>query len=151
MTLKVLWPYVTIKVRAETGGLILREFYAGAPVPGNADPDDRDRLLRKGAIIDADAPGADVLAVPAGTPIPGEPPNVPVTEVPAIAGSIDVRLRQQAEAANAPVEGGRPKDYASKGEWVDYAVSNRGEGVSEEDARVAAEGKSKTDLIAEHG
>lgn len=151
MTLKVAWPYVTVKLRSETG-LVIREFYAGAPVPANADPDDCDRLVRKGALIDEDAPYADVLAVPAGTPIPGEPPNVPVTETPAVAGNLDERLRLQAEAAAAQADpGGRPKDYASKGEWVEYAVSKRADDVSEDDARSSAEGKTKDALIAEHG
>lgn len=47
--------------------------------------------------------------------------------------------------------GERPKDYASKPEWVDYAVSKRAEGVSEEDARTSAEAMSKADLIATFG
>jgi hypothetical protein len=88
---KVLWPYVTIKTRTDAG-TVLREFYAGAPVPDNADPDDRDRLLRKGAIVDESAPEAELVAVPAGTPIPGEPPNVPVTEQPAGGGSVQDRV-----------------------------------------------------------
>lgn len=46
---------------------------------------------------------------------------------------------------------GRPKDYAPKPEWVAYAVSRRPEGVSEEDARAEAEGKSKADLITQYG
>jgi hypothetical protein len=54
--------------------------------------------------------------------------------------------------AEPPAEpGDRPKDYASKLEWVDYAVSKRADGVSEDDARAAAEAKSKADLIAEFG
>jgi hypothetical protein len=46
---------------------------------------------------------------------------------------------------------GRPKDYASKGEWVDYAVSQRADDQSEQDARAEAEAMSKADLIAKLG
>jgi hypothetical protein len=150
---KVLWPYVTIKVRGDAG-LVLREFYAGAPVPENADPDDRARLLRKGAIVEEGTPEAELVAVPAGTPIPGEPPNEPVTEQPVVSGAVDERVARALAAADkvsTTDAGGRPKDYASKPEWVDWAVSQRPEDVSEEDARAQAEAKTKADLVAEYG
>jgi hypothetical protein len=65
---------------------------------------------------------------------------------------VEVEQPAPAPETEPPSElGDRPKDYASKPEWVDYAVSKRAEGVSEEDARVAAEAKSKADLITEFG
>lgn len=64
MTLKVRWPYITLKVRSDTAGTVLREFYAGATVPDNADPDDRDRLIRKGALGEDAEPAAEPAAVP---------------------------------------------------------------------------------------
>lgn len=54
------------------------------------------------------------------------------------------------EVIPAPVDD-RPKPAEPKAAWVDYAVSKRAEGVSPDDARVAAEAKSKADLVAEHG
>jgi hypothetical protein len=47
--------------------------------------------------------------------------------------------------------GGKPKPYASKEAWLAYAVSQRAEGVSEEDATEALADKTKADLIAEFG
>jgi hypothetical protein len=149
---KVLWPYITIRTRTDAGGTVLREFYAGAPVPDNADPDDRDRLLRKGAIVDESAPEADLVAVPAGTPIPGEPPNVPVTEQPAGGGSVQERVERALTAVDDASAGPkRPHGNAGKAAWVDYAVARRDEGVSEEDARAVAEQMTKEDLVAELG
>jgi hypothetical protein len=115
VTHTVAWPYITLKVRGDDG-VVLRAFYAGAPVPANADPEDLARLVRKGAIT-GPARSAAVEAA-----------EEPVVEAPE-----------------------RPKDYAAKGEWVDYAVARRGEGVSEDDARAAADAKPKADLIAEFG
>lgn len=61
------------------------------------------------------------------------------------------RPEPEAPETTAAEPGGRPKDYASKGEWVDYAVTLRDDDTSEYDARTAAEGKTKDALIAEHG
>jgi hypothetical protein len=153
VTLKVLWPYITLKVRNDAGQTVLNEFYAGAPVPDNAVQEDVDRLVRKGALVEEGTPEADLLAVPAGTPIPGEPPNVPVTEQPSGGGSVEDRVARVLDAAgqSEPRADGRPLRNDSKSAWVDYAVSKRPEDVSEEDARAQAEGKSKADLVAEYG
>jgi hypothetical protein len=108
VSLTVAWPYITLKVHTDDG-LVLRSFYAGAPVPANADRDDLARLVRKGAIAGADA-----------APEPAEPDD-------------------------------RPKDYAPKPEWVEYAVSKRADGVAEDEARAAAEARTQRELIAEFG
>lgn len=101
MALKVLYPYITLKCTSPLdGSTILRELYAGATVPEEADPADVERLKRKGALVD-EHDDAAVLAVPAGTPIPGEPPNVPVTEQPAIAVPLADRVEAQRTAAQA--------------------------------------------------
>ena len=153
--LKVAWPYITLKVGADGGGLVLKEFYAGAIVPDNADPDDRDRLVRKGALVEEDAPEA-ALAVPAGTPIPGEPPNVPVTEQPAIAVPFVARVDAQKDlAAQAEqrdvLRGGRPAGNASQAAWLEYAVANRPEGMPEDEAREAYGNKTRAELVTEFG
>jgi hypothetical protein len=137
VTLKVLWPYVPLKVRGD-GGLVLREFYAGAPVPENADPDDVARLVRKGALVDENSPAA-AQAVPAGTPVAGEPPNVPVKENPP---SLSERLEAKPD---------RPAGNASQASWLDYAVANRPSGMSEEDAIDTYGSKTRAELVAEFG
>lgn len=124
MTLKVLSPYVTLRVKDRTGSDVLLGYYAGAPVPVDAHPEDVARLLRKGMLVDEAAPES-ALAVPAGTPVPDVLPD-PTPQDPA-----------------------RPAGNASTAAWVDYAVSKRAEGVSEADARAAAEGRTRGDLIAE--
>lgn len=151
MTLKVVFPYITLKVHGDTG-TVIREFYAGATVPDNADPADRDRLVRKGALVDADAAAA-ALAVPAGTPIPGEPPNVPVTEQPAIAVPFTERVQVQADLA-APAgqrATDRPAGNASTAVWLQYAVANRPEAMSEDEAREVYGEKTRAELAAEFG
>lgn len=128
-TYQVVWPYATVKlIDAATGQPTFRGFNEGSGLPPTADPADVKRLIGKGAVValDAPAPAPEVRAEPEPEP---EPDFEPAPEL----------------------EPERPKDYASKPEWVDYAVACRGEGVSEEDARAEAEGKSKADLIAEHG
>jgi hypothetical protein len=155
MALKVVAPYITIKVRDDNGGTVIREFYQGGVIPDEADPDNVARLVEGGMLADEDSPEAEVLGNPAGTPVPGEPPNVPVTEAaqgPALAPDERMaRALAAADKAGTADAGGRPKDYASKPEWVDWAVSQRPEDVSEEDARAQAEAKSKADLIAQYG
>lgn len=75
-------PLVYLKVPDAAGALVSYTFYAGAPVPEDVDKDSLESHLESGQVIKADEPGADQVAVPAGTPIPGEPPNVPVAEIP---------------------------------------------------------------------
>lgn len=152
MTFKVLAPYVTMRVKdASTGSHVLLGFYAGAPVPEAAVQEDVDRLVRKGMVVDESAPEADLVAVPAGTPIPGEPPNVPVTDQPTGGGSIQDRVGRALAAADQSEEPKRPHGNAGKQAWVEYAVARRDEGVSEEDARAVAEQMTKEDLVAELG
>lgn len=60
---------------------------------------------------------------------------------------LDVSLEDEAETVDAPeqdVEVERPADYASKAEWVTYAVAR---GVSDEDAKAA----TKNELIELYG
>jgi hypothetical protein len=49
---KILAPYVTLRVRDDVSGSdVLLGYYAGAPVPANANRDDVERLARKGMIV----------------------------------------------------------------------------------------------------
>lgn len=81
MAYKVVAPYVTLKVPTkEAGGYQMVGFYAGAPVPEDIEPANLQHHLDAGLVVHEDDPVAEVFAVPAGTPLPGRPPNVPVTE-----------------------------------------------------------------------
>ena len=147
-------PYVTLKVKDQAGGTVVGELYQGAPVPDSADPENVQRLVAKGMLAEAGTSEADLLGVPAGTPVPGEPPNVPVTEQSGASITPADRLLRAQDAndrAERQTGDGRPSVRAPKDDWVTYAVSQRAEGVSEEDARAEAEGKSKAELVAKFG
>jgi hypothetical protein len=64
---------------------------------------------------------------------------------------VEERAEGQTVGETEPGADARPSRSDSKAAWVDYAVSQRGDGVSEEDARAEADGKLKADLIAEYG
>jgi len=66
-----------------------------------------------------------------------------------LAGAAAARLRA---AKDEPTDDGdKPKPYASKEVWLAYAVSQREDGVSEEDATAALTDKTKAELVAEFG
>lgn len=118
--------YATVKITDPVSGKwTVHGFTQGGVFPAEADPENVANLVRRGYAEWVDAPAPTAPAEPAAPP--EAPPVEPV----------------------AP--DGRPKDYASKPEWVDYAVSRRSDDVSEEDARAVAELSSKADLIAEFG
>jgi hypothetical protein len=147
--------YVTLKVRDQIGAFQVRGFNEGGTVKrDDIDDESLRHHLDNGQLAPVGSDRAR-FAAPAGTPKPGEPPNVPVTETPVATLSLDERIARQAEAADAAEDaaerGGRPGVRAPKEDWVAFAVSKRPEGQSEEDARAVAEGKSKADLVAEFG
>lgn len=157
MTYVVTAPYVTLKVKDLTGQEAVLGFYESGTLPDGANKDDVERLIRKGMVAESGTAEAD-LAAPAGTPKPGEPPNVPVTEQPIAALPLAERQRLQQEAADKVAadaakakEGAAPSARASKDEWVDWAVAQRAEDVSEQDARAEAEAMTKNDLMAKYG
>jgi hypothetical protein len=101
-------PYVTLKMKDQAGETVLGELYQGAPVPDNADPDNVQRLVDKGMVADVGTPEADLLGVPAGTPIPGEPPNVPVTEQTGASITPADRIQRAKDAAEQSTARARP-------------------------------------------
>lgn len=118
---RVILAYATVKLLDPVSGSTVRSYYKDAVFPDSADPEDVERLVRRGYAewVENDAPA------PVAEPTPDE---------------VDDGLEPQ-----------RPGDSASKAAWVDYAVACREDGVSEEDARVAAEAMTKADLITVHG
>jgi hypothetical protein len=123
---RVTAPYATVRVDDPALGLAILGFYQGAPFPANAMDEDVERLVRRGY-----AEWVDEVEGPAD---PG--------------ASIDETPPQDGDDGLAPQ---RPGDSASKAAWVDYAVAKRDEGVSEAEAREAAEAMTKNDLITVHG
>lgn len=151
----VLGPLVSIKMKdAANGGFQWRQFNEGARIKGDEVEQGHLRhLVEIRFLVPKDADEAR-FAGPAGTPKPGEPPNVPVEEgTPVEMLPHEERLRRQAEAHDEAEQRaaeqrsraeGEPAPYASKGAWVDYAVSQGAD-------RSDAESKSKSDLVAEYG
>ena len=148
----VVAPYVTLKVRDQSGALHIRGFNEGGQVKRDEIDDES---LRHHLESEMMAPvGSDLarFAAPAGTPKPGEPPNVPVADTPVSSLPLAERMKLQADAADAPVASpGRPATYATKDKWVAYAVTQRPDDQSEDDAKAAAEAMSKAELIASYG
>lgn len=97
----VVAPYVTLKMKDPTGGpLVVKGFNEGAVVKAeNVDGDNLRHHVETRLVVPTDAEEAR-FAGPAGTPKPGEPPNVPVTEQPAISLPLQERLARQAAAAD---------------------------------------------------
>lgn len=95
----VVAPFVNLKVRDQAGTFVLRGFNEGGTV--RSDDIDEASLrhhLETGLLAPKDSDAAK-FAGPAGTPKPGEPPNVPVTEQPVQTLPLDERLRRQQAAA----------------------------------------------------
>lgn len=99
MGYRVVAPLVYLKVPDAGGAYIFSTFYAGALVPDSIHPDSLQHHLESGLVVDEGDPAADVVAVPAGTPIPGEPPNAPVSDAPA--GPLEDRLEAAQKAASS--------------------------------------------------
>lgn len=124
MAYRVTAPYVTVKVTDPGSGKpVVAGFTQGGVLPANVERESAELLVTKGMVerFDADAPVEEPVAVAPVAPPSGTP-------------AVD-----------------RPATSAPKPEWVAFAVSQRAAGVTEEDAKAAAEAKSKADLIAEFG
>jgi hypothetical protein len=130
MGYRVTSPYVTVKISAAPGAaLTTLGFYQGAILPGNVDLESAELQVLKGMVERVSTP------TPATAPTPAE-------EVPA-----------GGETPVAPSESvaGPPAKNASKVAWVAFAVSQRGEGVDEAEARTQAEALTHAELVAKYG
>lgn len=96
----VVAPYVTLKMVDPSGGpLVIRGFNEGGTVKAeDVDTDNLRHHVETGLVAPKGSDEAK-FAGPAGTPKPGEPPNVPVTEQPVTALPLDERQRRQQAAA----------------------------------------------------
>ncbi|WDZ87190.1 hypothetical protein [Micromonospora cathayae] len=68
-THKVTAPYITLRVNDGLGQEVLRGFHQGATVPEGVNQEDLDRHVRKGMVAEEGSREANLLAVPAGTPV----------------------------------------------------------------------------------
>lgn len=126
-TYRVAAPYVTLRFMDPMAGKwVLHGLYVGAILPAGVHEEDLARHLRKGMVVEVDE--APATPEPTG-PTPAEEPR-PETQL------------------NESVP---PAQSASKADWVAYAVSQRAEDVSEEQAAADAEAMTKADLIASFG
>lgn len=100
-------PYVTLRVPDAAGQEVLRGFHQGAAVPVDVNGEDLDRHARKGMVAEGGGREAGLLGVPSGTPVPGEPPNVAVGEVPAGNVPPAERARRAQDAADEGRRGRR--------------------------------------------
>jgi hypothetical protein len=103
----VVAPYVTLKVKDGAGGVVVRGYNEGGVVKAE-DVDEANlrhhvetRLLAPKGHPDTEFTG------PAGTPKPGEPPNVPVTEGQQVR-SLDTESRVSANREAADATAKRP-------------------------------------------
>lgn len=118
-------PMVYLKVPDASGAWVSLGYYAGAPVPEGIDPESLRHHLDGGMIIDADERVAEVVAVPSGTPVPGEPPNVPVAEAPAASDPL-ARLEAVKQAASeGQLPEGEPDDSWTVPQLQAYAQQNQ--------------------------
>jgi hypothetical protein len=105
MSYRVIAPLVYLRVPDAGGKLVSLTFYQGAPVPEDVDEASLQHHLDSGLVAEDKDALADVLGVPAGTPIPGEPPNRPVTEQDG--GPVD--FGERAESAKKAAAEAKPK------------------------------------------
>jgi hypothetical protein len=123
---RVVVAYATVKLLDPISGKpAVAGFYQGAIFPPEADPENVASLVRREYAEWVDEPEPDA---------PTSEPE-PESETP--------------PSGDAPTD--RPAQAAPKGDWVAYAVSQRPEGMSEDDARASAEARTKAELIAEYG
>lgn len=101
----VVAPYVTLKMKDGLGGVVVRGFNEGGVVKAeDVDEDNLRHHIETRLLAPKGHPDAE-FAAPAGTPKPGEPPNVPVIEG-RQASTLDTesrvaRNRQAADAATS--------------------------------------------------
>lgn len=168
----VLAPLVQLKVKDAAGAWVYRQFYAGAVIDPDEIEVEEDNLrshVEGGLVVDPDHDVAKVFAVPAGTPLPGKPPNVAPTEsgdaastgqpVPPLsanllnAAGIDADGDEEwaAGATEETAADGKPDGRSSEAKWREYhAAQLQEQGVESADARNQAGRMSKAELVAQY-
>jgi hypothetical protein len=164
---RVCAPYVTVRVNQPGGGETVLGFYEGGTLPESAHKESVEALLAKGMIEETDGPTPEEQAAEdakvekaarekadkAAEQVAAEEQKKADERAAKMAAAKSEDAKQAKGTGELPYdeEPVPPPVSASKGDWVSYAVSQREDGVSEGDARLEAEGKSKNDLINEYG
>lgn len=100
-------PLINIKVKDGSGGFVVRTANGGGRFKAeDVDEENLRHLVETRLLVPVDHPDA-AYAVPAGTPMPAEPPNVPVTEG-AQVRNLDTESRVAANREAADVSVKRP-------------------------------------------
>lgn len=96
----VVAPYVTLKAKDGLGGFVVRGYNEGAVVKAeDLDESNLRHHVETRLLAPLGHPDAE-FAAPAGTPKPGEPPNVPVTEgTPVEMVDTETRIARNRQAA----------------------------------------------------
>lgn len=124
---RVVAAYATVKVvDPTTGKWTVAGFQKDALLPADADPENMATLVRREYCEWVEGPVAE-------------------PEPPADDGEVDD------EATDEPVKSGRPDGRSSQATWLTYAVSQRPEGMPEDEARDKYGDLTKAELIAQFG
>jgi hypothetical protein len=143
----VVWPKCSVD-NPDTGEAVVLN--AGQLLPAWVNDFTKFVLVQTGGVkvvpddTAATAPSPDPVRL---TEHPALDSNFAAAEKGTLAGDAAARLAE----AKTSVNDARPSPSASKADWVAYAVAQRAEGVSEEDATAEAEAMTKADLIAAYG
>jgi hypothetical protein len=172
---RVLAAYATVKILDPVSGKwTVAGFYQGAVLPPEADPENVASLVRReyaewldsdeASAVDKAETEADKAAEDAAKQQMDEAEAAAVkadedAEKAAAKAAEDADKTAEPEAESEAEPEAEPEaeldlppaQSAPKPDWVAYAVSQRDEGVSEEDARAEAEAKTKAELIVEYG
>lgn len=100
-------PLINIKLKDGNGGFVVRTANGGGRFKAkDVDEDNLRHLIETRLLVPVDHPEA-AFSAPAGTPMPAEPPNVPVTEGRQVS-SLDTESRLAANRAAADKASAKP-------------------------------------------
>ena len=162
---KVVAPLIYLRYYDINGARVQGTFYEGAlvyavedeqnPQPGQIVQSGQgsiDHHLGTEQLVESSDPVAEVIG-PAGTPLPGAAPNVPIEDQGPVINEEQAsrlgKIRKAApgipdEAPGQKQQDGAPPRSAEKPAWVEYA---RSQGASDEELQ----GSTKEELIAKYG
>ena len=100
-------PLINIRMKDGNGGVVVRQANGGGRFKAeDVDEANLRHLVETRLVVPVDHPDAE-FAAPAGTPMPAEPPNVPVTEGRQVS-SLDTESRLAANRAAADKASAKP-------------------------------------------
>jgi hypothetical protein len=150
---RILAAYATVKINDPISGKpTVAGFYEGAVLPPEADLENVASLVQRDYAewLDSDEAKAVDTAEAEAEKAQDDAAKQRADEADAALAKAEAD-RAPTEEPEVPVANGKPAQSAPKADWVAYAVSQRDEGVSEQDAQAEAEAMSKADLIAQYG